>query len=73
MAKILIWGLGVKYNLYINAIKYCELMGEIEIVGVTDKKELYTCLDGYPFIPWRRFTCMILTMLRLHRRLILKK
>lgn len=32
-------------------IKYCELMGEIEIVGVTDKKELYTCLDGYPFIP----------------------
>lgn len=51
MVKVLIWGLGPKYNLYINAIKYCEVQGEIEIVGVTDRKELYTCLDGYPFIP----------------------
>lgn len=52
MYRILIWGLGSKYNLYINAIKYCELKWkEIEIVGVTDLMRTYDCLDGYPFIP----------------------
>lgn len=51
MVRILIWGLGFNYNIYINAIKYYEMMGDIEVVGVTDKRELYTCLDGYPFIP----------------------
>lgn len=54
MYRILIWGLGYKYSLYINAIKYCEMKGEIEVIGVTDRNMLYTCLDSYPFIPLDR-------------------
>lgn len=55
--KVLIWGLGSKYNFYINAIKYCELVGnEIEIIGVTDANIRYFCLDGYPFISLNRIS-----------------
>lgn len=51
MFRILIWGLGRNYDYYIKAIKYHELIGELEVIGVTDEKFLYTCLDGYRFIP----------------------
>lgn len=50
MYRILIWGHGLKYSQYINAIKYQESLGNIEIIGVTGKDNLYTCLDGLRFI-----------------------
>lgn len=51
MNTVIIWGLGHDYSQYINCIKLQEVMGEIQIAGVTDSKELYPCLDGYPFVP----------------------
>ena len=51
MYRVLIWGCGLQYGQYINAIRYQEVLGNIKVVGVTGKDELYTCLDGYPFIP----------------------
>lgn len=50
MNRILLWGLGVGYNVNINSIKYQELLGNIRVVGVTDTNNIYPCLDGYPFI-----------------------
>lgn len=50
MYHILIWGHGLKYSQYINAIKYQEVLGNIKVIGVTGKDYLYTCLDGYQFI-----------------------
>lgn len=50
MYYILIWGCGLKYSLYINAIRYQEVLGNIKVIGVTGKDNLYTCLDGYQFI-----------------------
>lgn len=35
--KVLIWGIGQYYNRFFNILKYWETMGEIKIVGVTDK------------------------------------
>ena len=51
MENAIIWGLGQDYSQYINSIKLQEKIGELKIIGVTDSKELYNCLDGYPFIP----------------------
>ncbi|MCI8661567.1 MAG: DUF1919 domain-containing protein [Lachnospiraceae bacterium] len=51
MYKILIWGCGLQYGWYINAIRYHELKQSIKVVGITGKDEIYHCLDGYPFIP----------------------
>lgn len=51
LKRIIIWGCGLGYNKYINAIKYQELLGNIEVIGITAKDELYACIDGYPFIP----------------------
>lgn len=51
MYSILIWGLGYGYYRYFNTIKYQEILGEIKIVGITDKQMLYDCLDGYSFVP----------------------
>ena len=50
MNTAIIWGLGYDYSQYVNCIKLQEVIGEIQIVGVTDSKELYSCLDGYPFV-----------------------
>jgi len=51
MKKIIIWGCGVGYNKCINAIKYQELLGHVEVIGVTAKDEVYMRIDGYSFIP----------------------
>lgn len=51
MYRILIWGCGLQYGRYINAIKYQEILGNIEVAGVTGKDRLYKYLDGYRFIP----------------------
>ena len=49
--RILIWGCGLWYSRYINAVKYQEVMENIKVIGVTGKDKLYPCLDGYKFIP----------------------
>ncbi len=51
MFNILIWGTGYGYSKYINVLKYQELLGEIKIIGITGKDEIYLCLDGYQFFP----------------------
>ena len=51
MYRILIWGCGLQYGQYINAIKYQEVLGSIKVVGITGRDQVYSCLDGYPFIP----------------------
>lgn len=48
--KCLIWGTGLVYSQYINAIRYHELLGEIEVIGVTSNLGAYTDILGYPFI-----------------------
>lgn len=48
--NILIWGHGRKYNDSINMIKYQEQIGTIKVLGIIDKKEIYTRLDGYPIL-----------------------
>ncbi len=50
MYRVLIWGCGLYYSKYINLIKYQEILGEIEIIGVTGRDKLYDYLDGYSFI-----------------------
>lgn len=56
MFRIVIWGTGYGYNQYLNLMKYQELLGEIEIVGVTGKDVFYFSLDGYQFIPIDKLT-----------------
>ena len=50
MYKVLVWGAGYGYSQYINLLKYQELLGELRIVGVTGKDDLYDYLDGYTFL-----------------------
>lgn len=45
--EVLIWGYGRKYNENINIIRYQELLGTIKVLGIIDRKEMYTRLDGY--------------------------
>lgn len=51
MYNVIIWGSGYIYNQFINNIKYQELLGEINIIGITGRDKIYLCLDGYSFIP----------------------
>lgn len=51
MFRVLIWGCGLQYSQYINAIKYQEILGKIKVMGITGKDILYKYLDGYVFIP----------------------
>lgn len=44
--KCLIWGTGLVYSQYINAIRYHELLGEIEVIGVTSNLGAYTDILG---------------------------
>lgn len=57
--RILIWGHGEEYNKSINAIKYQELLGRIQIVGITDRNALYTNLDGYQIIRMQEISKVI--------------
>lgn len=49
--KCVIWGLGIDYEQYINAVKYQERLGNIEIVGVTSNLSIYEQVDGFKYIP----------------------
>jgi hypothetical protein len=51
MYKILVWGTGAEYRKYVNALRYFEVLGEIQVIGVTGRDKIYDCLDGYLFIP----------------------
>lgn len=48
--KCIVWGTGIEYDLYINSIRYHELLGNVEILGVTSNQSIYQYLDGYKFI-----------------------
>ncbi|MFC5528947.1 DUF1919 domain-containing protein [Cohnella yongneupensis] len=49
--KCIVWGVGLDYDLYLNAVKHQERLGNIEIVGVTSNQSIYSRVDGYRFIP----------------------
>ncbi len=48
--KCIIWGAGLDYELFYNAVKYQEVLGHVEIVGVTSNQPIYKELDGNRFI-----------------------
>lgn len=48
--KAIIWGLGIDYDKYINLIHYQELLGNLEIVGITGEKTIYAKVDNYSFV-----------------------
>jgi uncharacterized protein (DUF1919 family) len=49
--KCIIWGTGIDYDININSIKYQELIGYIEIIGITSNQKIYEKIDNYCFIP----------------------
>ncbi|MCW3795119.1 DUF1919 domain-containing protein [Paenibacillus sp. LS1] len=49
--RCIIWGTGIDYDMYINSIKYQELIGDIEIVGITSNQSIYQKVDQFCFIP----------------------
>lgn len=49
--SIVIWGYGMAYDRHFNQLKYFELKGDIEIVGITSSQNnIFSSTDGYPFI-----------------------
>lgn len=50
MQKVLIWGTGRCYESHILILKYYEMIGEIQIAGVTSAIPYFSKLDGYDFI-----------------------
>ncbi len=48
--KCVVWGTALDYEMYFSALKYQELLGYIEVVGVTSNLPIYERLDGYRFI-----------------------
>ena len=48
--KCLIWGTGIIYSQNINNIKYYELLGSIQVVGVTSNTTAFGEILGYPYI-----------------------
>lgn len=53
--RVLIYGLGEQYNRNFNILKYFEMTGQIEIVGVTAKHTPdAVMLDGYPLVTYEK-------------------
>lgn len=50
MFKLLIYGLGVTYDKYLNCVKYQELLGNVQVAGVTRNNYNYLYVDSYPFV-----------------------
>lgn len=50
MYKILIFGIGVCYDKYLNGIRLQEALGKIKVAGVTRNGYEYRYVDGYPFV-----------------------
>lgn len=49
--KILIWGMGEKYNLCCNLLKYFQIKNEIQLIGITQHGEMCSgILDDIPII-----------------------
>lgn len=49
MYKCLVWGTGIAFYKNINLIRYYELKGEIEVVGITSNMKCYKEMFGYKF------------------------
>ena len=47
MKRCLIWGSGDFFRRYINVLRYWELRGEIEIIGITSKQQVFDEYLGY--------------------------
>lgn len=50
MYQCILWGDGRDYDQYINAVRYQELSGNIQVIGITSKATIYRRIDGYAFI-----------------------
>lgn len=48
--RCLIWGTGIIYSQNINIIKYYEMLGTIEVVGVTSNTTAFRGILGYSYI-----------------------
>ena len=47
MYQCILWGDGRDYDQYINAVRYQELSGNIQVIGITSKATIYRRIDGY--------------------------
>lgn len=48
-SKLLIWGTGREYDKYLNALRYQEVLGKVEILGITSGDGCYDFVDGYKY------------------------
>lgn len=48
--RCIIWGTGVIYSQNINCIKYHEILGNIQVIGVTSQMDMFTEILGYPYV-----------------------
>lgn len=51
MKKILIWGTGVEFANNVHMVQYYELIGQIEVVGITSDQRYYNSILTYQFVP----------------------
>lgn len=50
MKKCLLWGTGDCFNKNVNLVRYYELLGQFEVIGVTSNSTMYSEILGYKFI-----------------------
>ncbi|UQZ73451.1 hypothetical protein C2I17_02140 [Niallia circulans] len=48
--KCVVWGTGMEYDLFIDSIRYQELLENVEVLGVTSNQSIYQNVNGYKFI-----------------------
>lgn len=48
--RCLIWGTGIVYSQNFNCIKYQELSGNIQVIGVTSNTTVFKEILGYPYV-----------------------
>lgn len=48
--KVIVWGTGYWYSKYLTLLKYYELKGDFEVIGVTSNERHFSTLDNYRFI-----------------------
>lgn len=48
--KLLLWGTGLDWQIYIGRLKQLVACGDISLVGVTGNDSYYSRLDGIPFV-----------------------
>lgn len=51
MKKILVWGMGTCFLEHLYHLKFHELLGHFEVIGITSNSNSYKKIRGYRFIP----------------------